>query len=290
MSGRHSTAASPEVTSGVAALRAKARTENFPVASYLLPSRYRRHLMAVYTFARLVDDIGDEFSGDRAVLLDAVTRQLDLVFSGEEPTQETFAELADTVRACGLEREPFDLLVEANRQDQVVSRYTTFQQLARYCEHSANPVGALVLGVFGADRTDRRTYSDRICTALQLLEHIQDVAEDYAAGRVYLPAEDLERFDVTESEFAAAQASRSVRALIGYQVQRAMGLLEEGAGLLGTLPPYARVAVAGYLAGGFATAEALGRAGFDVLGRAPRASKVAVSLETGRLLKSGSMR
>lgn len=290
MSGQGSRPEAPVLASGVGALRAKADAENFPVASFLVPARYRRHLMGVYNFARLVDDIGDESQGDRTGELDSVTEQLDLLFSGAEPTDAVFAGLAETVRACGLAQDPFDKLVQANRQDQIVSRYITFDELRQYCALSANPVGELVLGVFGVDRADRRAHSDRICTALQLLEHSQDVAEDYAAGRVYLPAEDLDRFGVAESELAGTRASRNLRAVVAYQVQRAVAMLDEGAALLGTVRGAARVAVAGYLAGGFATAEALAKGGFDVLARTPRPARADILAESVRLVRTGVRR
>lgn len=272
------------------AMRARAEAENFPVAGVLLPARYRAHLMRVYGFARRVDDIGDEATGDRNRLLDAVSEQLDKLFAGSEPDDGVIRDLAATVRACRLDRAPFDRLVEANRQDQIVSRYASFDQLVEYCALSANPVGELVLGVFDVDRPDRRAHSDRICTALQVLEHCQDVGEDYAAGRVYLPAEDLDRFDVAESELAGPRASTNLRALVGFQVQRAVAMLDAGRPLVDTLSGTARVAVAGYLAGGLVTARALAASGFDVLTDTPRPSKAAVAAEAAGLLGRRVMR
>ena len=146
-------------------------------------------------------------------------------------------------------RQPFADLIQANRQDQVVTRYATAADLFGYCELSANPVGRIVLHVFGAFTPERAVASDRVCTALQLAEHWQDVAEDLRAGRVYLPAQDMERFGCTEADLAAATAAPQVRALMAFEVQRARRLLDEGAPLVGNLHGAARVAVAGYVAG-----------------------------------------
>lgn len=254
-------------------LRVKARGENFPVASALLPRAHRRHLVALYGFARTVDDIGDEAPGNRMVLLDQASHQLDRIYSGRLTPESPYRELAATIRECELPRGPFDRLIQANRQDQLVTRYATFANLRDYCALSADPVGELVLGIFGAATPARIRLSDRVCTALQLLEHCQDVREDAAAGRIYLPTEDLMRFRVDEADLQAPTASRGVRALVGFQVQRAVRLLDEGSVLVASLHGFAEVAVAGYVAGGLATAEALSAAEFDVLGKDPRPNR-----------------
>ena len=133
--------------------------------------------------------------------------------------------LAPVVGACAIPQQVFADLIRANRQDQVVSRYPAFSDLAGYCQLSANPVGRIVLHVFGAATPERMILSDRVCTALQLAEHWQDVAEDFRAGRIYLPAEDMERFGVAESDLAAASAGPQLRALMAFEVERARRLL-----------------------------------------------------------------
>ena len=173
--------------------------------------------------------------------------------------------LAPVVGACAIPQQAFADLIRANRQDQVVSRYPAFSDLVDYCRLSANPVGRIVLHVFGAATPERMILSDRVCTALQLAEHWQDVAEDFRAGRIYLPAEDLERFGVAESDLAAATAAPQLRALMEFEVERARQLLDEGAPLVGNLRGSARVAVAGYVAGGRAALAAITNAGYDVL-------------------------
>jgi squalene synthase HpnC len=268
----------------------RAGGENFSVAARLLPAEIRRHLLAVYTYARLVDDIGDEASGNRIALLDTVSDDLDRIYAGQPPRRETLHDLCHTIQACGMPREPFDALIAANRQDQVVSRYNTYGDLLRYCELSANPVGHLVLYVFGQYTRPRRELSDRICTALQILEHCQDVVEDLDNGRIYLPVEDMDRFGVTEAELKSAPAGPAVRGLIAFETQRALRLLDDGTPLVGSLHGAARLAISGYLAGGLATAKAIGDAGYDVLGGPPKPSKVTTIREWSRLLTVGGAR
>ena len=260
-----------------AAAGAKASGENFPVALRMLPARYRRHLQAVYGYARAVDDMGDEAPpGQRARLLDDLEADLGRLyrFQGTDPGQPprlgVVRALAPVVAECGVPQQPFLDLIQANRQDQIVSRYATFGDLVRYCELSANPVGRIVLYVFGAVSPDRLVLSDQVCTALQLAEHWQDVAEDYQASRIYLPAEDLARFGVSEADLAAPTASAQVREMMAFEVRRARMLLDQGAPLIGNLRGAARVAVAGYVAGGRAALAAIRGAGYDVLRVTPK--------------------
>ena len=202
--------------------RAKAAAENFPVALRLLPRRYRGHLAAVYGFARSADDMGDQAAPpERAALLDELEADVGRLYRmvpgawampgtggeaaaagergpGRPPRLAAVRALAPAVAACAIPAQPFFDLIPANRQDQVVSRYQTFGDLVDYCGLSANPVGRIVLHVFGAATPEREMLSDQVCTALQLAEHWQDVAEDLRAGRIYLPPEDLERFGCTE--------------------------------------------------------------------------------------------
>jgi squalene synthase HpnC len=263
-------------------LRDKQRAENFPVAIRVLPARYREHLAAVYGFARLVDDLGDEAVGDRTALLDEFAADLATIWAGGTPRSAVLRRLAGTVRACDLPREPFENLVEANRWDQRISRYASFDELRAYCALSADPVGRIVLGIFGADhRAGRRArdpdpvaveLSDRVCTALQLVEHWQDVAEDRRAGRIYLPADDLAAYGVTEADLdgAPTPTPTAVRRLLAFETDRAAALLDAGTPLVGRLHGWARLAVAGYVAGGRATIDALRREDFDVLTRTPK--------------------
>lgn len=266
----------------------RASGENFSVASLVLGHEARAHLLAIYGYARLVDQIGDDVAGDRLAELDRFESDLLRIFDGDVPTHPVLRRLAPTVRALDLPRGPFLRLVEANRRDQGTVAYRTFEELAGYCELSANPVGELVLHVFGAATPDRIALSDRVCTALQLAEHWQDVAEDYAAGRVYLPAEDLDRFEVAASDLGADAAGIPLRKLIAFEVARARALLDEGAPLVGRLRGRARLAVAGYVGGGRAALDAIEAAGHDVLAGAPRAGRGRRLRATLRALRSGS--
>jgi squalene synthase HpnC len=263
--------------------RRRARGENFTVASLLLGPAVSRHLLAIYDYARLVDDLGDEAPGDRSALLELAEDELDRAFAGA-PRTAVFRRLAVTITACGLPRAPLARLIDANRLDQAKREYATFEELLGYCELSANPVGELVLYVFGAVSPERIGWSNCVCTALQLLEHWQDVGEDARRGRLYLPAEDRTRFGVTGADLGAGSAGSALRLLLEHETERAIELLEAGRPLVASLSGRARLAVAGYVGGGVAAARALRRARFDVLASTPRATRTARVNETLRVL------
>jgi squalene synthase HpnC len=254
-------------------LREKRRAENFPVALRALPARPRADLVAVYGVARVIDDLGDEAGGDRVALLTAFADDVRATWAGAEPAHPALAALLPAVRAGRLRAEPFLRLVEANLQDQRVTRYDTLAQLLEYCTLSADPVGRIVLAVFGVDDPAAAALSDKVCTALQLLEHWQDVGEDFLAGRIYLPREDRDTFGVTDDDLRAATASPALRALMRFETDRAADLLAEGAPLVRLLRGWARLAVTGFVAGGLATVRALRRSGGDVLGAPVRPSR-----------------
>jgi squalene synthase HpnC len=256
-----------------AAVMAMSDYENFPVASRLLGRAAREHLRAIYGYARLVDELGDTLSGDRLGALEWLERELDAAFA-RRARHPIMVALSVTIGECELPREPFIRLIEANRLDQRVSNYETWDQLALYCGLSANPVGELVLGVFGEATAERVVLSDAICTALQLTEHLQDVAEDRDRGRVYLPAEDLERFRCTDRDLAGPSAGGPLRAVIAFEVDRARGLLTDGQPLVSGLRGRPKLAVAAFIGGGRAALDAIERARWDVLRGAPRAGKL----------------
>ncbi|MER8004489.1 MULTISPECIES: squalene synthase HpnC [unclassified Streptomyces] len=279
----------------------KAAGENFPVAPFFLPRDWRDDLMAVYGFARLVDDIGDgdlapggadarllgvspADAEDRLLLLDAFEADLERVFSGE-PRHPLLRRLQPTVRRRSLTPEPFLGLIAANRQDQLVSRYETYDDLLAYCELSANPVGRLVLSVTGTSTPERVRLSDAICTALQIVEHLQDVAEDLGRDRIYLPAEDMKRFHVQEADLATPTAGASVRALVAYEAERARSLLNEGAPLVGSVHGRLKLLLAGFVAGGRAAVRAIAAAEYDVLPGPPRPGKLRLLREVGGTLR-----
>ncbi|HEY7537727.1 MAG TPA: squalene synthase HpnC [Gaiellaceae bacterium] len=267
-----------------AAILPLADRENFSVASLVLGRATRDHLLAIYGFARLADQLGDEVDGDRLAQLDRLEQDLNRAYESE-PEHPVLRRLAPTVRALDLPRGPFLRLIEANRRDQEKVAYATFDELLAYCVLSANPVGELVLHVFGVATPERIALSDLVCTGLQLVEHWQDVAEDARRGRIYLPAEDLDRFGVTSGELTAASAGERLRALLAFEVGRARELLDEGAPLVGTLTGRARFAVAGYVGGGRANADAIVAAAYDVLAGPPKArgrSRLRATLATWR--------
>ena len=270
------------------AVAAKASAENFPVALRVLPKRWRAHLTALYGFARLTDDIGDEplpglppgateetITATRLNLLDELQRDVARIYdaAAPEPDLKAIRDLKRTVSDCSIPARPLYDLIQANRQDQLVTRYDTYQDLADYCELSANPVGQVVLYIMGAATPARIAASDSICTALQVIEHTQDVAEDLANGRIYLPRQDMDTYQVTEADLAEPSASERVRDLIKFEADRARALLDEGAPLVGTLKGAARLAIAGYVAGGRATLKAIEASGYDVLRSTPRPGK-----------------
>lgn len=282
----------------------QAAHENFPVAPFFLPRAWRDDLMAVYGFARLVDDIGDGDlapGGDDAVLLgldraqadhrpamlDALEADLRRVYSdcAPGPGHPLMRRLGPTVRRCSLSPEPFERLIEANRQDQRISRYARYDDLLAYCELSANPVGRLVLGITGTTTPERVRRSDAICTALQIVEHIQDVSEDLRRDRIYLPAEDMKRFGVSESDLAAPTGGAQARALVAFEAERACDLLNEGAPLVGSVHGRLKLLLAGFVAGGRAALQAVAAADYDVLPGPPKPSKLSLLRAVGATLR-----
>jgi squalene synthase HpnC len=285
----------------------RARGENFPVASRILPARLRADLMALYGWARLVDELGDNYAGDRLAALGEVERQLSSALGspatapvgpGLHPLVSAMAEVAKRRR---LPTGPLFDLVQANRQDQVVTRYASYEELAGYCRLSANPVGRMVLAIFSQATPQRLAWSDAICTGLQLVEHWQDVAEDAIVGRVYLPQDDMARFGVSVDELvpppsdyvqrsrrgAPGGASAQCRALLAFECGRARLLLEEGTPLVASLHGRLRVAVAGFVAGGHAALDALARVDFDIYADTARPAPRRLVAHLARLVLSG---
>jgi squalene synthase HpnC len=284
----------------------KAAAENFPVAPRFLPRAWRDDLMAVYGYARLVDDIGDGDlapggadalllgaeggpDADPTALLDALEADLGRVFrsDGEAPRHPLLRALVPTVRRARLSPEPFLDLLAANRTDQRVHRYADRDELLAYCELSANPVGRLVLAVTGTTTPERVRRSDAVCTALQIIEHLQDVAEDLVRGRIYLPATELARYRVSEADLAAPTANASVRALVAAQAGWARRLLDEGAPLVGSVHGRLRLLLAGFVGGGRAALVALTAARYDILARTPRPTTAALLRAAGSTLRRG---
>jgi squalene synthase HpnC len=271
----------PFALPSTASVLGQAAGENFPVALRVFPRATRDHLLAVYGFARLADDIGDEAEGDRLELLDWLAAELDRASRGAA-THPLLARLTPTIRQFDLPLDPFWRLIEANRRDQVVRRYQTFDDLIGYCMVSAAPVGELVLRIFEVSSPDRIVLSDDVCNGLQIVEHIQDVAEDIAADRVYLPLHDLTSLGCSVAELRAPRTSPALRAVLRYEAGRARRLLGSAVPLARQLPVQPRMAVCGFAAGGLAALDAIERAGYEVLAQRPRPRPLRLALHLGR--------
>jgi squalene synthase HpnC len=271
---------------------ARAGGENFPVASLLFPRRLRPHLMSVYGFARLVDQLGDEAgadAADRLRLLDWLDGELDAVYRGSAPSHPLLRRLAWTIEGFSIPREPFDRLIAANRQDQTVARYATFRDLLAYCDLSANPVGELVLYLCRSVTPEHVALSDATCTGLQLVEFWQDLGEDAARGRVYVPQEDLDRFGYDEDRLRRGVADERFRAVMAFEAGRTRGLLERGRPLGRRLPGRMGLAVRLFTAGGLAALGDLARREYDTLrdnAHASRARRAAFAVR--ELARAGS--
>jgi squalene synthase HpnC len=264
--------------------------ENFPIASFLLPRHVRRHMYALYGFARGVDDIGDAWDGDRLARLDWWEAHLMAAFGrGEVPSGESpaaFVALGRSRLELDLPLDPFRKLIEANRRDQTVSRYATFEDLLDYCTCSADPVGRLVLAVLGYRDESLHPYSDAICTALQLTNFWQDVSRDLAMGRIYLPGEDLARFSVSEKDLAGDTATAGIRNLLRFEVERTRNLFRKGRPLVALVSGRFRIDLMLFSRGGEAVLDAIEAGGFDVLGKRP----VITPLKKGSLILSTLLR
>ena len=264
-----------DIEHAYAECRALARRhyENFPIASVLLPRHVRRHMYALYGFARGVDDIGDEFDGDRPARLDWWEAHLMAAFDlGEAPPGDVpaaFLAIGQSRSELDLPLEPFRKLIEANRRDQRITRYDTWEDLIDYCTCSADPVGRLVLAVFGYRDESLHPFSDAICTALQLTNFWQDVSRDLAMGRIYLPVEDMREFQVSEDDLRRDTATDRFRDLLGREVERTRELFHRGRPLIGKVSGRFRVDLALFSRGGESILDAIEAGGCDVLGKRP---------------------
>lgn len=249
--------------------------ENFPVVTRFISRPQRRHLYAAYAFMRTADDIADEDTitlEQRLRLLMAWQNKLDAAFEGraEEPI---FVALADTVKDAHLPKEDFDNLLNAFKVDLFKNRYQTFGELLEYCSYSANPVGRIVLRVMGyGDHPawpDMQSASDKICTALQLVNHLQDVFVDRGRNRLYLPAEDMERHGYSSRDWEHSTVNDAFRSLLKFEIHRAMDYFEEGEVLLDYLKPWHRRQIQLVLMGGRRIADKIRQADYDVLRHRP---------------------
>jgi squalene synthase HpnC len=253
---------------------ARRHYENFSVATWFLPERLRQPFFNVYAYCRISDDLGDEVGDPQASLqlLDQWEAELDACYAGE-PRHPVFVALAQTVRKFNIPKQPFSDLLKAFRQDQAVQRYETFDDLLGYCQYSANPVGHLVLYVCGYKDTERQALSDFTCTALQLANFWQDVSTDYVKGRIYLPLEDLRKYNVREPDIASAENTLAFCEMMRFEVKRARDWFRRGLPLVGRVNRDLAVDIELFSRGGQEILNAIERQRFAVLGRRPVISK-----------------
>jgi squalene synthase HpnC len=253
---------------------AESHYENFHVATWFLPKALRPHFYAIYAYCRISDDLGDEIGDTSAALalLDLWGRELDGCYEGHA-RHPVFVALAETIRSCSIPKRPFADLLTAFRQDQVITRYGSMQEVLEYCRYSANPVGRLVLYACGYCDEERFRLSDATCSALQLANFWQDVRVDFAKDRVYLPQDDMRRFGVSDETIAAGVATTGFRALLDYEVDFARRLFEEGLPLIGMVGKELAVDLDLFSRGGLAILRAIERQDYDVLSARPAIAK-----------------
>lgn len=251
---------------------AKTHYENFTVASFFLPQPKRKHLFAIYAFCRLVDDLGDEYDGNRMEALEVCETELMKCYYGT-PIHPYMIALQNTINVLDIPREPFLKLIEANRMDQSNQRYTSYENLEMYCQHSANPVGHIVLHVFGYRDEERLRLSDYTCTALQLTNFWQDISKDFKMNRIYIPLEDMYYFGYSEKDLAHGISNDNFRDLMAFEVQRTRDLFKKGIKLLDTLDKNLKLDVALFSIGGMRILDAIERQKYDVLTHRPTLTK-----------------
>lgn len=209
--------------------------ENFPVASTLLPKHLRRPVAVIYAFARTADDIADEGdagAAERLAALDDYDARLSRLGTGDTPTDPIFIALADVISRHRLPHSLFHDLLSAFRQDVTQKRYADFPQVLDYCRRSANPVGRLLLHLNGDATEENLQASDQVCSALQLINFLQDLQQDYRENnRIYLPLDEMQRFGIDESWLQEERSDEPMQALIAFQLQRIETMMHEGAKL-----------------------------------------------------------
>lgn len=250
--------------------------ENFPVASILLPARLRPAVEVIYAFARSADDLADEGDAapdERLAALAAYEQQLDQIAAGTTPDTALFRKLAQVISAYQLPLQPFRDLLSAFKQDVVTTRYADFSNLLDYCRRSANPVGTLMLHLYGAANAENLRASDDICSALQLINFWQDVAIDWQKERIYLPLEDLQAFNIAEQQIAQQKVDAAWRQLMQFEVERARAMLLAGAPLALRLPGRIGWELRLVVQGGLRILECLETSGYDMFRHRPKLGK-----------------
>lgn len=261
--------------------------ENFPVASFLLPAPLRQPIEVIYRFARSADDIADEgdaLPAERLADLANYQAELERIATGEKPQTPLFADLAGVIEKHQLPIQLFRDLLDAFAQDVVKTRYADFPELLDYCRRSANPVGRLVLHLFGRTEAIHLEQSDCICSALQLINFWQDVAVDWQKERIYLPQSDLPRFRISEADISASRWSANWAALMDFEIDRARELMMQGAPLVHALPGRLGWEIRLTIQGGLRILERLRQVRGDVFQHRPKLGKWDWCVLAGRSL------
>jgi squalene synthase HpnC len=265
--------------------------ENFPVASFLLPSKLRPAVEAIYAFARSADDLADEGDAtpdERLAALAAYELELDRIENGQISLDKLFQKLAAVIVEHHLPLQPFRDLLSAFKQDVVIKRYATFDDLLHYCSRSANPVGALMLHLYAAADVCNLQKSGAICSALQIINFWQDVAVDWQKQRIYLPQQDLVRFGVTEDQIARSEANDAWRKLMQFEVARARTMMHTGAPLALRLPGRIGWELRLVIQGGLLILERIEAVDCDIFRHRPTLGKADWMLLFWRAMRMGS--
>lgn len=250
--------------------------ENFPVASLLLPARLREPVKAIYVFARSADDIADEGTladGERLAGLDRYRAELDAIAAGRPTQDPVFLRLRPVIAEHRLPLQLFRDLLDAFSQDVVKTRYANFGELMAYCRRSADPIGRLLLHLYGIGDAKSQSLSDGVCSSLQLINHWQDIAIDWQKGRIYLPQDELARFGIAESQIAEGRWDAAWAAMMDFQIDRARAMMAAGSPLVHVLPGRIGLELRLIVASGFRVLDKLQRVRGDVFRRRPVITK-----------------
>ena len=254
---------------------AKTHYENFPVVSLLIPAKYKNDTAIIYCFARTADDFADEWNDSSSVKLEKLRAFEERLRSllNDNPATELEAALRNTIINRKLKPEHFFNLLIAFKQDVIKNRYKDFSELLGYCFNSANPVGRILLELFDIRNDKAFYYSDKICTALQITNFVQDTKIDFNKGRIYYPLDEMEKFGVNEKMFEMNEISDNLKKLIEFSVTRTQSMFDEGKGLLEFLSGRFKYEIAWTIKGGEEILNKIRGSDFDVFSRRPALEK-----------------
>jgi len=245
--------------------------ENFPVVSFLISKKSKKHVAIIYKFARQADDIADEGSyskEDRLNRLNEYESNLNNAIAGDykNPFWQT---LSKTILDLNLTHTLFNDLLIAFKRDVIKHRYKDFEEITDYCKYSANPIGRLILELHGIFDEKSKKESDSICTALQLTNFYQDLGLDFLKGRLYIPEEEMQNFGITEIDFEKKQINSNFKKLIKLQVERARELFTIGYSLIDQLPLKLAIEIKWTILGGEEILKNIEQLEYDVLSIRP---------------------